>query len=471
MVARFSTGIEMAEFQSPDADPKTNQSDDTQLTVETMAHAGQRHLWPRLWRAGGLAEQPLTMRQKVWRVGGITLTLALVAVLFGQSLASLAGNAWNRAFPPPPGPIATCLHDAQWSPSGNRLAVLGYTGNCGETMEHLSGVLDIYDGTGQRRIRQIALDTLLVSAETRLAQTVDTDHISLGQVLWLNGEKQLAITFSLPPRAGSGQTTTEFGIITLDPSGANGGPRVQFEEILNRYGTYYPIPGISLIWDLATGHTQMIASATQYFYENALPLAYQYKWSGQGVVADSRNQMSIGNAQSGASFALWQAGWLTSISPTDAATNGDAHVFFQTNFAAVSPDGRFVMAPIAMQTLVAPHLSGPTPPQPDNHGELPIVLTRDQAFLKILQSIPTNTAAGAAMPITYIAWRPDGKQVATFNLKDDQKVNIYDCATGRLLKSVSEPPQPSTFSGILGALRWSPDGERLMLLDGAVLTV
>jgi WD40 repeat protein len=216
----------------------------------------------------------------------------------------------------------------------------------------------------------------------------------------------------------------------------------------------------------------MIASATQYFYENALPLAYQYKWSGQGVVADSRNQMSIGNAQSGASFALWQAGWLTSISPTDAAnpgTNGDAHVFFQTNFAAVSPDGRFVMAPIAMQTLVAPHLAGQTPPQPANHGELPILLARDTALVKVLRSIPP--ASEAFQPIIYIAWRPDGKQVATFNLKDDQKVNIYDCATGRLLKSVSEPPQPSTFSGILGALRWSPDGERLMLLDGAVLTV
>jgi hypothetical protein len=273
----------MAEFQSPDADPETNQSEDAQLTVETMAHAGQRRLWTRLWRAGGIAEQPLTMRQKVRRAGGLALTLALVAVLFGQSLASLAGNAWHRAFPPPPGPIATCLHDAQWSPSGNRLAVLGYTGNCGETMGRLPGVLDIYNGTGQRRIRQIALDTLLEPAETRLAQTVDTDHIALGQVLWLNGEKQLAVTFSLPPRTGSGQTTTQLGIVVIDPSSSNPHPNVQFEEILNRYGTSYPIPGISLVWDLTTGHTRMIASATQYFYENALPLAYQYAWAEQGI--------------------------------------------------------------------------------------------------------------------------------------------------------------------------------------------
>ncbi len=461
----------MADFQSSGADRETNQSDDTQLTVETMAHAGQRHLWARLWRAGGLTEQPLTTRQKVWRVGGITLTLALVAVLFGQSLASLAGSAWNRAFPPPPGPIATCLHDAQWSPSGNSLAVLGYTGNCGETMERLSGVLDIYNGTGQRRIRQIALDTLLEPAEKGLAHAADTDHITLGQVVWLNGEKQVAVTFSLPPRTGSGQTTTQFGIIVIDPSNANAHPNVQFEEILNRYGTSYPIPGISVVWDLATGHSRMIASATQYFYENALPLAYQYAWAEQGIDPSNLATTLIGNPQGDPSFALWQAGWLTGLSPTDArnpGTNGDAHVFFQTNFAAVSPDGRFVMAPIAMQTLVTPHLAGQMQPQPANHDELPIVLTRDQAFLKILQSIPTNTAA---QPITYIAWRPDGKQVATFNLKNDQKVNIYDCATGRLLKSVSEPPQPSTFSGILGALRWSPDGKRLMLLDGAVLTI
>ncbi|HEY1388157.1 MAG TPA: hypothetical protein VGF38_06395 [Ktedonobacterales bacterium] len=464
----------MAEFQPPHASSRASQADQPDgdhLIVETMTEASPQHPWARLWRAGGLAEQPLTIRQKVWRAGGLALTLALVAVLFGQSLASLAGNAWHRAFPPPPGPLATCLHDAQWSPSGNRLAVLGYTGACGETMERLSGVLDIYDGTGQRRIRQIALDALLAPAETTLAHAFDTDHIALGQVLWLNGEKQLAVTFSLPPRTGNGQTTTQFGIVAIDPSAANPRPNVQFEEILNRYGTYYPIPGINLIWDLATGHTQMIASATQYFYENTFPLAYRYEWSGQGVVADSRNQMSIGNTQGGASFALWQAGWLTSLSPTDAAnpgTNGDAHVFFQTNFAAVSPDGRFVMAPIAMQTLVAPHLAGQTPPQPANHGALPILLARDIAFLRILQSIPTNTAA---QPITYIAWRPDGKQVATFNLKNDQKVNIYDCASGHLLKAVAEPPQPSTFSGILSALRWSPDGKRLMLLDGSILRV
>ncbi len=461
----------MANFQSPDADPATNQSDDTQLTVETMAHAGPQRPWARLWRAGGLTEQPLTIRQKVWRTGGLVLTLALVAALFGQSLASLAGNAWNRAFPPPPGPIATCLHDAQWSPSGNRLAVLGYTGNCGETMEHLSGVLDIYDGTGQRRTRQIALDALLEPAETTLAHAFDTDHVALGQVLWLNGEKQLAVTFSLPPRTGSGQTTTQFGIIVIDPSSANTHPNVLFEEILNRYGTSYPIPGISLVWDLATGHSRMIASATQYFYENALPLAYQYAWAEQGIDPSRQVATPVGNPQGDESFALWQAGWLTGLSPTDATnpgTNGDAHVFFQANFAAASPDGRFVMAPIAMQTLVAPHLSGPTPPQPDNHGALPILLARDTAFLRVLQSIPTNTAA---QPVVYITWRADGKELATFNLHNDQKVNIYDSASGRLLKAVAEPPQPSTFSGILSALRWSPDGKRLMLLDGAVLTV
>ena len=465
----------MADFQSPDADPETNQSDDTQLTVETMAHAGQRHPWARVWRAGGIAEQPLTMRQKTWRAGGLALTLALVVVLFGQSLASLVGNAWNRAFPPPPGPIATCLHDAQWSPSGNHLAVLGYTGNCGETMEHLSGVLDIYDGTGQRRIRQIALDTLLEPTETRLAQTVDTDHIALGQVLWLNGEKQLAVTFSLPPRTGSGQSTTQFGIIVIDPSNSNSHPNVQFEEILNRYGTSYPIPGISLVWDLTTGHSRMVSGEAPFLaYDNSLPLANQYAWSAQTIDANNQATSLIGNPQGDASFALWQSGWLTDLSQADASnpgTNGDAMVFFQTSFAAVSPDSRLVMAPITMQTLVAPHLTGQTPPQLANHGELPIVLTRDLAFLKILQSIATNIPAGAAMPITYIAWRPDGKQVATFNLKNDQKVNIYDCASGHLLKAVAEPPQPSTFSGILSALRWSPDGKRLMLLDGAVLTV
>ena len=77
----------------------------------------------------------------------------------------------------------------------------------------------------------------------------------------------------------------------------------------------------------------------------------------------------------------------------------------------------------------------------------------------------------ANRPIVLVAWRPDGKAVATFNLNGDQKVNIYDCATGRLLKSLAEPHQPAQFTGVLSALRWSPDGRHLLLLDGAVLTV
>ncbi len=57
-------------------------------------------------RASGIRaasfERPLTVRQKLWRIGGLLLTLALVALLFfGQQISSFAANAWMESFPRP----------------------------------------------------------------------------------------------------------------------------------------------------------------------------------------------------------------------------------------------------------------------------------------------------------------------------------------------------------------------------------
>jgi hypothetical protein len=104
-----------------------------------------------------------------------------------------------------------------------------------------------------------------------------------------------------------------------------------------------------------------------------------------------------------------------------------------------------------------------------NTGSPPILLARNAGFTQIVRSMPTY-APSAAQPLIYVAWRPDGNALATFNLANDQKLNIYDCATGRLLASHAEPAQPSQFKGVLGALRWSPDGHHLLLPDGAILT-
>ena len=153
--------------QQPDAT-----QDAVQFEMETTRPSGHTNAWSRLWNTGGIVRRPLTIRQKLWRIGGLLLTLALVALLFfGQQIASFTANTWMTAFPRPQAALPTCLADDAWSPSGSQLAILGYQGQCGAS-GHLAGVLNIYDSAGRLRRRQIPLDPLLAPAFKTLPRAV-----------------------------------------------------------------------------------------------------------------------------------------------------------------------------------------------------------------------------------------------------------------------------------------------------------
>ena len=101
-----------------------------------------------------------------------------------------------------------------------------------------------------------------------------------------------------------------------------------------------------------------------------------------------------------------------------------AQATWQTTFAASSPDGRYVLRQLVIAgCAVAGIAKGP------KHRP-PILLARDAGFAHIMRSIP-QYVPGAAQPLIYVAWRPDGKAIATFDLANNQKLTIYDRATGR----------------------------------------
>lgn len=448
-----------------------------QFQIEPTTQHARLHTWERLWSASSITPRPLATRQKVWRVAGIVATVALLAALLGGQVATFTAHLWRIAFPLAQGASPTCLADAAWSPSGNRLAILGYAGACAQ-LGHFAPVLDVYDSAGRLRLRQIALDPLLSPATKTLARDVNTDRIALQNVIWLRGDVSLAITFTLPPRSDIGETTTQFGILVFNPNSAHPAATTRFYEIPNRPGSSYPDARIGVMWDLHTDHARMISgTATFNAWDNPLSLAYQYTWTGNDdlVPASATNtSMSIppiGNPQVGAPLSIWQSGWLGGLNADVAVTAPDEWLaMWNTTFAAVSPDGLHLLAPLVMKTPVSPRLAGPTPQPPQNDGAPPILLARDVAFAQILRVWELH-ANRAAEPIVFVAWRPDGIAVATFNLNDDQKINIFDCATGRLLASHPEPKQSAQFNGVFTALRWSPDGKHLLTLDGAVLAI
>jgi hypothetical protein len=460
-------------------DPQAENLGALQFQVAPTMQGEHPRLWERQWHASGIAHRPLTTRQKIWRAAGLLLTVSLMAILFGQQVAAFASRMWATAIPSPQGVTTTCLTDAAWSPSGNRLAILGYAGTCRQ-FGHLSPLIDLYDGAGRLRLRQIALDRLLASAEETLGRAVNTDQIALQNVIWLWGGASLAITFTLPPRSDIGETTTQFGILVIGLRGTLPASLARFYEIPNRPGSSYPAARIGVMWNLQADQAAMISGADTFnAWNNPLPLAYQYAWTSAGELspvsstgATDQSTQAIGNPQSDSAFSVWQSGSLTGLGDLDiAASPPDTWLAqWNTTFAAVSSDGLHILAPMLMIAPVSQRLGGPTPQPPNNIGAFPILLARDVAFSQILR-VWDRYANRAVAPIIDVAWRPDGKAVATFNLHDDQKIDIFDCATGRLLTSHAEPKQSGQFHGVLSALRWSPDGKRLLTPDGAVLTL
>lgn len=465
---------------TPPDEPYAETPGAVQFEVETTARRCDTAPWRRLWYAGGIIHRPLTGRQKLWRVAGLALTLALVAaLLFGQQIATFAASAWAAAFPRPPAAAPMCLVDGAWSPTGRQLAILGYQGECGAS-GRLAGAVNLYDGSGRVRQRQIALAPLLAPAEKTLARNVDTDHIELGQLAWFAGGNRLAVTFMLPPRSDIGETTTQYGIVVFDPTGADPRMLVRFYEVADLPGSAYPLPDTGVIWDFVTGQATVLSGALTFeFWNNPLPLAYQYIWSNtDGLVPDTgvggeQEALPIGTPLGGASFQFWQSGSLTTLQQTELPyATGDAQALFQTTFVAVSPDGRFVMAPLTMRSPVSPQLAGMNPPSPEDRGAPPILQARDAALAGIVRQIPPSAQAQSANSSGIaIAWRPDGAALATLKPGKNQQVNLYDCATGRLLRSVSTPAQPMPFQGTLSGLRWSPDGRHLLLPNGAILAI
>ena len=471
----------------PDTSPPESSReppDAVQFEVETTAPSSDTPPWRRIWRAGGVTDRPLTLRQKLWRVAGLALTLVLLAaLLFGQQIKTLAASAWDAAFPQPLSAARTCLVDGAWSPSGSQLAILGYPGGCGAT-GRLVGAVNLYDSAGRLRKRQIALGPLLSPAEKTLARAVNTDRIALGQLIWLSGGKRLAVTFTLPPRSDIGETTTQFGILVLDPANADAHPLVRFYVIPNLPGSSNPQPDTGVIWDFLTDRATVLSGALTFeFWNNPLPLAYQYSWTGSDEltptirIGGEQARQGVGTPQGGGEFQFWQSGTLTALQQSELPyATGDARAVFQTTFAAASPDGRFVLSPVVLRSPVSPQTVGANPPLPGTSGAPPILLARDAALARLVRQVGQNAQGhgqghgqSAAAPGIALAWSPDGYALAT--LDHGQTLRIYNCVTGLLLRSVAALAQPAPFQGALGTLKWSPDGRHLLLPNGAVLTL
>jgi WD40 repeat protein len=360
-----------------------------------------------------------------------------------------------------------CLVDAAWSPDSKQVAVLGYGQSC-QLMPGPPPTLqvNIYNGISQKLIRQVQLDGMILSPlRQRSAKSTLAASIDLGSIAWSPDGRQLAISFDTDEVG-----TVYDGVLLLAPNGQEQRVMLWPDNRQNSSSSY-------LLWNLVSGE----ARAIYYLKQTASPMqspsivnlqpAPAYRWGTNGALEPAPQPVggAIGNPAGDPTFTIWQPGFAqieTQIPPLGPSLPVK-FLTWSTQFAAWSSDGRYFIDQVnTMGRFVIPHQ--PIPDQQElvslGMDQLATLTARDKALAGILATLLSGKADDA-----YIAWRPNGRELATYAAG---RVEIYDCATGRKLASLISPNKPVNLNGD-ETFAWSPDGSRLMLSSSVwgVLTV
>jgi hypothetical protein len=451
-----------------------------------------------------------------WRFAGTLgmLLLAMLIIVAGVDGAA-AFQPLVRLFVRPPQPPVglvfdqsgfTCLVDAAWSPRGQRAALLGYEQRCAP-IEYGAGLVGIYDANSGKLLARLHPDAAILRALDGPSGKVGPSATGNGapvilyqHVLWSADGRHLALTFDSfpapgpPPALPTQPVAMQSGALVMDPNGKDA--RVVIPPQNTGVSSQAPLYAE---WDLergtllSAGEAQPESRGDQLLPPLLFPPAPAYTWGANGTLrpeaasghsktetASAAARGPIGNPDGGASFTLWQPGWvglLASPFARDATSNEpDVYVWY-TIFTAWSPGGRYLADSIVLggrlQRVGQPP-AGKTTLAAVGASQWPLLAPRDAGLRQVLAALPPATSGNVA--VYAVAWRPDGRVLAAYQAFGESTsghpapltVNLYDCATGRLLASLT--PQHGT-SGlpthVLPFLRWSPDGSHLLLLSEA----
>lgn len=394
----------------------------------------------------------------------------LAAQVHPDSAALIIPTQVGGVYTPPPVSLQdglACLVDASWSPESKQVAVLGYAQNC-PLMPGPSPSLqvNIYNAGSHQLVKRVRLDPMIASAfRQQDARSLGSAYVNLGSIIWSPDGRELAVPF--------GTDVAGFvydGVVLITSNGYERRVMLWQDNRQDATSSY-------LEWDFTRGapkvvyYTKQLATSLQNISIVNLQPAPAYRWGANGAlepVSQAENG-PIGNPDGDPMFTVWQPGFveLQTQQPPDGPTLPVNFFTWSTQFAAWSPDGRyFVDQANTTGRFVVPHR--PNPSQQElaamNMDQLATFSVRDKALAGILEKLWSDQAGDA-----YIAWRPDGRELATYNAG---RIDIYDCATGRKLVSLLPPGKPAGLNGA-ETFSWSPDGSRLMLSSPVwgVLTV
>jgi WD40 repeat protein len=414
----------------------------------------------------------------------VALIVILVANLAGARRPTTPTN--QHAAPPASKPVVRinplgdgliCVERLAWSPDSTQVAVLGNTQTCGASSEgEQSTGISIYDARTGSLVQRLQPDTSLAGSsavQDAIAKSVsnayNTPELSYTDVVWTPDGKALLLPYRILTSAPNATTPTyvaglmRLGIhsstltnVWLDPPQTS--PAVVSER-----------------WDLTTGAPAPLA---------APGAASAYSWASDGALATATAPAggAIGNSAGGQSFSVWQPGYLLyQDSQANLATLGPAtatpikgDVGWSPMIMALSPDGHYFYAYVSyaldtFDSLTPPSTQHASPSEPS-------LAPRDKALLALAQQMTQATGDITQQPGYAVAWRPDGKLMATasININVAQPstapsaltVSMYDTTSGQMVKQFTPDWSGLTVGNSSREMVvWSPDGKRLLLQD------
>lgn len=450
-------------------------------------------------------------RQPLWLGGALALLAAVVVIagvviIRGRSAPTVAKAVGPTLSINPANDVIACPVDAEWSPNSAYIAMLGYRSQCPGAGEapSVSGQLNIYDAASGQLVTSAPLDQQILSQAAKTiaaalpSATIFSPYIDYTGLLWSPDSSSLEATFAILNLAYTFPAPNAYYTANATPQPT---PAVAGVWISGHLG---PGPSFGAGRTLATpftlGTDPLLRPAIEWDLSQnrlvsanvSLPPALGYAWGSNGAlferdpVAPDQAPAPIRTPQistpdGGAYFTIWQPAELeqgqiftqtsTAGQPPEIQGKPVPNLYlWYSNFPILSPDGRYLITPATYGgRLIIPGqpevpLSALKTTGQDQAALLPFHDTAQQHLF------PQQTGAT-------LAWRADGDVLAALvgPAQRGAHINLYSCASGKLLRSISVPPQANSEAELslsfLGPsanniyLRWSPDGAHLLLYN------